>query len=107
MSALDNVAAMPARNQRRINIKVTPKHGNPFVDCEPMELDWQLGEEIRWDCGGKPFKITFEGGSPFAESQFDEKHPDSGPVTQQFRRQYKYSIEVNGKVTDPTVIIEP
>jgi|SRR5574342_42918 hypothetical protein len=106
-AAADRLAQMPDPNRKRINIKQTPKHGNPFVDCEPMEVDWQLGEHIEWDFGGKPFKINFNGNSPFASDQFDETKPDSGQVVKKFKGVYKYSVEVNGKILDPTIIVEP
>jgi hypothetical protein len=105
-SAADKLAQMPDPNRKRINIKVT-HNGNLFVDSEPMEVDWQLGEHIEWDFGGKPFKIKFKGDSPFAATEFDEKNPNSGPVIKKFKGAYRYSVEANGKILDPTVIVEP
>jgi plastocyanin len=108
MSAADRLAQMPDPNRKRINIKVTPKHGNIFVDSEPMEVDWQRGEHIEWDFGGKPFKITFKDGiSPFTESEFDHTRPYSGQVVVKKEGVYKYTVEANGKILDPTVIVEP
>ena len=81
----------------------------PTVDQDRIELRSDLGDEMNWTCDhpGKRFRVTFVGRSPFASSTFNEVNYRSGPIVSGATGEYKYSVEIDGKINDPKVIIQP
>ena len=99
----------PSFNQKQVLVK-HHEGGVPSVDQDDIVLDRRLGEEVQWNCDHpeKAFRVVFTDGSPFASSTFDEKNNSSGPIQINAKsRAYKYSVEIDGKVYDPRVIIQP
>ncbi|PYX87397.1 MAG: hypothetical protein DMG68_11835 [Acidobacteria bacterium] len=97
-----------ASNPKRVNIRHNPG-GKPAVDQETIEIWSTKGEEIEWACDhpGQEFYICFEGKSPFQQQHYHSKNNRSGPIQSGASGSYKYSVEVDGHVLDPTVIIKP
>jgi hypothetical protein len=96
-------------NQKRVLVQ-HHEGGKPSVDHEEITLDRTQGDEMHWICDhpGKKFRVTFDKESPFARSTFDETDYQSGPIRPDARRgAYKYSVEINGHVHDPKVIVQP
>ena len=105
-----------------------PQHGQPDVTATvtlapdgmpavtPDSVSAREGDTIRWVFGtsGSPeFAVRFTSatGSPFEWSE-QKGTAVSGTVRADAARggrrtEYKYSVEVNGKVLDPKIIIEP
>jgi|SRR6476659_1571099 hypothetical protein len=82
----------------------------PTVDNDPIYLRSDLGDQMNWACDhpGKTFRITFlNDRSPFARTTFDNQHPDSGPIQPGATGEYKYSVEIDGHINDPKIIIQP
>ena len=79
-------------------------------DFDLVVVDKTKGEEVVW-VSDLPFRIDFEGESPFYESQFDRTNFRSGLVRRGVLgskfREYKYTIEVNGEKLDPKILIFP
>jgi len=108
---------MPARpftNADRVKrIEITlDKKGTPRIgsDFRTVTIDRTRDEEVLW-VSDVPFRIDFNGESPFYETQFNEKNRRSGLVrrgviSSRFRA-YKYSIRIRGKVLDPKIFIFP
>lgn len=95
-------------NPKRVNILHRP--GNkPAVDQDKIEIWSTRNEEVEWVCDhpGQEFYICFEKRSPFQQQHFHSGNNRSGPIQPGASGSYKYSIEVNGQVLDPTVIIKP
>jgi hypothetical protein len=84
----------------------------PIVDNDTVVIDRRQGGdnlEIVWLCNapGKIFHICFPKGSPFQQAHFSSEDNHSGKIKPDASGPYKYSIEVEGEVLDPTVIIKP
>lgn len=93
---------------KRVNILHRPG-GKPAVDQDEIEIWSTKGEEVEWSCdhAGQEFYICFGGKSPFKQRHFHSRNNQSGPVRPGASGSYKYSIEIDGQVLDPTVIIKP
>ena len=106
--------ARPGTNEDRVKrIEITvDKKGTPRIaeEHQAVTLDRTRDEEVLW-VSDHPFRIDFEGESPFYESQFDHKNARSGlarrGVISSRVRGYKYSIEIDGKTLDPKIFIFP
>lgn len=106
--------AQKATNGDRVKqIEITvDKKGTPRVaeGFEAVTIDRTRDEEVIW-VSDQPFRIDFNGESPFYESQFDHRNRRSGLVrrgviSSRFRC-YKYTIEVEGKTLDPKIFVFP
>jgi len=88
------------------------KNGQPQVDAESetIVLNRQKNEEVLW-ISTESFRIDFNGDSPFDEDQFDHTHGNSGLIRRSVisskDKIYKYTIDINGKILDPGIIIDP
>jgi hypothetical protein len=71
----------------------------------------QGGEDVElvWTCdtAGKNFFVCFPTESPFQDRHFHNGKNSSGTITAGASGRYKYNIEIDGHVLDPTVIIKP
>jgi len=108
---MDTGTGMQEERIRKVVISLD-KNGQPQVDKEneTIVLNRLQNQEIFWSWPG-PFRIDFKGNSPFYEDQFDDTNPYSGLVRRSVvsakDRTYKYTIDINGKILDPGVIIDP
>lgn len=95
-------------NPKRVNI-LHKTGGKPAVDQDPIEIWSTKGEELEWTCDhpGQEFYICFAGKSPFKQQHFHSRNNRSGAIRTGATGPYKYSIEIDGHVLDPTVIIRP
>jgi hypothetical protein len=101
------------REERIKKVVITlDKNHQPQIDKEheTIVLNRVKYEEILWTSAEK-FRIDFKGDSPFYEDQFDSTNANSGlvrrSVVSSSARTYKYTIDINGKILDPGVIIDP
>jgi hypothetical protein len=104
------MSAVPQPSFSQKNVVVQHHEGNtPTVDQVDITLDRLLGDELQWSCDhpGKKFRIDFGGRSPFERSTFDDQNYQSGPIRPDAHGPYKYSVEIDGKINDPRVIIQP
>ena len=109
------------KGSKVINIRTTPNHGTPFVDCEPAEVDKELNESLEWQ-SNQPFEIRFAN-NPFLDSSLSgwvaavldpttslyvlnsgQADPNSSSTVS---GSFKYDVRVKGVVSDPTVVIKP
>jgi len=104
---------MAANNDRVKQIEITvDKKGTPQVAAgvQDVTIDRTKDEEVIW-VSDLPFRIDFNGESPFYESQFDHKNQRSGLVRRGVissrTRGYKYTIEIEGKTLDPKIFVFP
>jgi len=104
---------MAANNDRVKQIEITvDKKETPQVAAglQDVTIDRTKDEEVIW-VSDLPFRIDFNGESPFYESQFDHKNRRSGLVRRGVIssrvRGYKYTIEVEGKTLDPKIFVFP
>ncbi|HVO61456.1 MAG TPA: hypothetical protein VMT53_11010 [Terriglobales bacterium] len=90
-------------------VTVSFENGMPSVDPEPIEIWSTKNESVEWVAEPRDlaFTICFAAESPFSERHFHEHRPASGPIKTGATGRYKYTIEVNGVILDPGVIIRP
>ncbi len=98
---------------KKIKIKVKVDNaGQPAVD--PDTVNACVGDTVHWVfAGSKEFKVQFTGdeGSPFDWS--DKKGASvegtvkADAVKGDAPTPYKYDVEVDGKVLDPKIIVDP
>lgn len=90
-------------------VTVSLENGHPCVDEDPIEIWSDKGESIQWvpEPADLKFTVCFAAESPFAERHFHEHRPASGPVNKGATGRYKYTIEVDGVILDPGVIVRP
>jgi len=98
-------------------IKIIRKDG--ILAVSPDQTEIRRGEELQWAGENREmeFFICFAGMSPFARRHYSNLHPASGPVLYGPRAGefinggegtcYKYSVEVDGQVLDPGIIVRP
>lgn len=83
--------------------------GYPRVDPEYIDIDRRLDERVVWKAeDGINFTICFGDETPFESFHFHPCMPSSGSVRAGASGgEFKYSVEVNGKIIDPTVKVRP
>jgi hypothetical protein len=83
--------------------------GYPTVNKDAFELWSNRGDSIMWSPSPKDleFHVCFETDTPFLSRHFHSSSGHSGPVKPSATGRYKYCIEINGKILDPTVIVRP
>jgi hypothetical protein len=105
------MSAIPKPSFSEKGIVVQHHEGTaPSVDQDTIYLRSDLGDEMVWTCDhpSKNFRVTFETGrSPFASATFDNRNSHSGPILPGATGPYKYSVEIDGHINDPRVIIQP
>jgi hypothetical protein len=82
----------------------------PTVDQDTIYPNSDLGDQMVWNCNhpSKSFRVIFDRGrSPFASSTFDNQNCHSGPIQPGATGEYKYSVEIDGHINDPRIIIQP
>ena len=95
-------------NQKRVLVQ-HHEGGIPTVDQDSITV-WRGQDEIHWICDhpGKKFTIRFKKDSPFASGTFDETNYNSGPTLAGVRSgDFYYSVEIDGQINDPKVIVQP
>ncbi len=99
----------PDRNPK---IKVKVENGQPAVD--PDSLNVCVGDTVHWVfAGSKNFKVTFTSAddSPFDWADKNGASVDgtvkAGAVKNGASTAYKYSVEVDGVVLDPKIVVDP
>ena len=92
-----------------IVVSVLPD-GTPAVD-QPTTVIWSThSQEVRWVAADPKtvFHICFKDKSPFDKGRhFHSSDGRSGKITAGASGSYDYSVEINGKILDPTVVIKP
>ncbi len=85
------------------------KDGYPRVEPDYVEIDRRRGETVVWHADeGVNFTICFGDETPFESFHFHPCLRSSGKVRMGASGgEYKYSVEVNGKVIDPKVGVQP
>jgi hypothetical protein len=107
-----NTTGTGMQEDRIKKVVISVKNGKPHVDegQETIVVNRQNNEEVLWVSTVK-FRIDFKGDSPFYEDQFDDQNTYSGLARRSIiaskDRRYKYSIDINGKILDPGIIIDP
>ena len=99
----------------KIAINIHHRDGAPPAvddDVQAIILDRaQGGEDVEliWTCDtpGKNFFVCFPSESPFNDRHFHNGKNRSGTMTAGASGRYKYNIEIDGHLLDPTVIIKP
>lgn len=88
-------------------VTVTFSNGMPSVDQDPIEVNRTNSESIQWVASpaNLQFSVCFPTESPFSRRHYHEHRPASGPVKAGAIGRYKYTIEVDGVLLDPAVII--
>jgi len=83
--------------------------GYPRVEPDFIEIDRRLDETVIWQADdGVNFTVCFGDETPFESVHFHPCLPKSGVVREAtIGKEYKYSVEVNGKVIDPKVGVKP
>ncbi len=83
--------------------------GYPRVEPDFIEIDRRLDERVVWQAEkGVNFTVCFGDETPFESVHFHPCLPSSGSVREGASGgEYKYSVEVNGKVIDPKVGVKP
>lgn len=85
------------------------KDGYPRVEPDYIAIDRELGETVVWRAEeGVNFTVCFGDETPFESFHFHSCMPSSGTVRKGASGgEFKYSVEVNGKIIDPTVKVQP
>ena len=83
--------------------------GYPRVEPDYIEIDRRKHETVVWQSEpGVAFTICFGDETPFESYHFHPCLSSSGKVREGASGgEYKYSVEVNGKVIDPKVGVQP
>lgn len=98
-----NVVAVP----RRITVDIGPG-GIPTIDQDPVIVNRDNYEEVEWvGPDGQEYYVCFVAESPFEQRHFHSRNRRSGLARDGATGRYKYTVEVNGKILDPTIIIKP
>ena len=100
--ATSNQIPVPLRKSVRIKLV----NGLPTVDSDAVELWSTKGEQIEW-ISDHDFVICFPHDSPFESRHFYPGSPTSGKIKHGATGRYKYSVEIGGKILDPTIIVRP
>ena len=104
------MSAVPKSLFSEKGVIVQHHEGNaPTVDKDTIILRSDLGDQMNWICDhpGKKFRVTFEGKTPFASFTFDDQNYQSGPIQPGATGEYKYSVEIDGHINDPRIIVQP
>jgi hypothetical protein len=93
---------------QKINISVGPG-GVPVVDQDPVVVNRDSGPyEIEWiGPDGVEYTVCFVAESPFDQRHFHRLNRRSGFAKTGATGRYKYNVEIDGKILDPTIIIKP
>lgn len=87
-------------------VKINFANGEPSVDNENVVLWSTEGDQLEW-VSDHDFVICFPRNSPFKSNHFGSHNPRSGSIKPGASGKYKYNVEVNGQILDPTVIVKP
>jgi len=79
------------------------------VDPPVVDLSKENRDTINWvtEPKGQPFLVCFDGRSPFRRNHFDQANSNSGGIEDPSETVYKYTVEFQGQVLDPGVVIRP
>ncbi len=108
-----SATAVPLTKFAQVPVTITHRDGAPpVVDNDSILIDrTQGGEgiEIKWVCNStdKDFYICFAGDSPFEQRHFHRGNSCSGRVKPGATGRYKYTVEIDGQILDPQVIVRP
>jgi hypothetical protein len=97
-------ADMPAKH-----VTIDIHQGSLRVIPPVVEVFGHTLDTIVWETRplGNPFLVCFGAKSPFGRSHFDHTNPASGPIVTLEESVYKYTVEFQGQVLDPGVVIKP
>jgi len=104
------MSASGGQGPKRVTVKIRHNPGNaPSVDLDSVEIWGPQGDEVEWTCDAadKEFHVRFEGNSPFEQNHYHSKNNRSGKVKPNASGRYKYTVDIDGKILDPTVIVHP
>ena len=85
------------------------KNGYPQIEPDEIAINRDRDEKVVWQAEeGVNFTVCFERETPFESFHFHPCLPSSGSVRKGAQsKEYKYCVEVNGKVIDPKVVVWP
>ena|SRR5947209_6627479 len=98
------------KGPQRKTIKIKHNPGNlPSVDQDSVHISATQGDEVEWVCepADKDFDVRFDQNSPFEQNHYHRKNNRTGRVKADATGEYKYSVTIDGKLLDPTVIVHP
>jgi hypothetical protein len=98
----------PPLVQLAVHIRHVPG-APPALDHDPVVIDRRKGGdnvEIVWLCS-KSFSICFPSGSPFQQRYYGSGDNYTGAIVQDASGTYNYTVEINGQMLDPQIIIRP
>jgi hypothetical protein len=100
---------MPECEREKIVRVSVNEDGYPRVEPDFIEIDRRLDEKVVWRADeGVNFTICFGDETPFESFHFHPSMSSSGSVRKGATGgEYKYCVEVNGKVIDPKVGVRP
>jgi len=96
------------QRERIVRVSVG-EDGYPRVEPDQVTVNRLEDERVVWQADkGVNFTICFCEETPFESFHFHPCLPTSGSVRKAaLGREYKYSVEVNGKLIDPKVVVYP
>lgn len=104
------MSASSGQGPRKVTVHIRHNPGNaPSVDQDEAHISSTQGDEIEWICDapGKDFHVRFNDKSPFQQNHYHSKNNRTGRVKSDASGKFKYSVEIDGKILDPTVIVHP
>lgn len=83
-------------------VTITPTGASP----DSVTIYPEDGDEVKW-VGPSKWTVDFGSDSPFEGHSFHEGQPQSGKAKGNAPlKSYQYTVTVNDKVNDPTVILQ-
>ncbi len=109
MSALPIEMPECRKEKERVVRVCMSEDGYPRVEPDSITINRHEGETVVWKAEpGVNFTICFGDETPFESFHFHPCSPSSGKTREGANGgEYKYSVEVNGKVIDPKVYVVP
>lgn len=100
---------MPDCKREKIVHVSVGEDGYPRVNPDSITINRLRDETVVWKAEpGVNFTICFGDETPFESFHFHPCNPTSGTTRKGANGgEYKYCVEVNGKVIDPKVYVEP
>jgi plastocyanin len=104
------MSAASGRGPQRVTVRIQHNPGDtPSVDQDSVHISATEGDEVEWICDApdKDFHVRFQQESPFEQNYYHRNNNRTGRVKSNATGTYKYSVDIDGKILDPTVIVHP
>ncbi len=90
-------------------VHLDPSHPS-IATPETFNISKTLHQQVKWESAGNvPFRVKFEGETPFHESEFYNEYPYSGEARRKVeadpKKVYKYNVTFGSQSADPGGII--